>query len=269
MASIDFQSLGDEQKKLELISAGARLVSGVPVIARLDGRAFHTLTKDANKPFDCRIVGSMEHTAKTLVEAFQPDVGYTQSDEITLVWESMNMFDGRIQKICSTLASYASVIFAKEMDQYQFPIPRGIVPTFDCRVWHVPSLSSAVDNLTWREWDASKNSVSMCAHTKFTNVQLKGVPTKRRVQMLYEVGFDWNGLADNFKRGSYWQRKTFMEFLTEEECERIPAQHRPAGAISRSRVVRMNFPRLVQVSNPVGMIFRAEEPQLRDVIGIE
>ena len=58
----------------------------------------------------------MVETTKALVDRFQAKVGYTQSDEITLVWHvecdssSEYPFDGRFQKMESLLAAFATAV---------------------------------------------------------------------------------------------------------------------------------------------------------------
>ena len=63
-----------------------RLVRRMPVIIRLDGKAFHTFTRGMKKPFDEVFNNSMQQTMEYLCKNIQGCVlGYTQSDEITLV----------------------------------------------------------------------------------------------------------------------------------------------------------------------------------------
>lgn len=62
------------------------LVRRTPVIIRVDGKAFHTFTKGMQKPFDMVLIKTMQDTMQYLCENIQNCVlGYTQSDEITLV----------------------------------------------------------------------------------------------------------------------------------------------------------------------------------------
>lgn len=44
------------------------LVKKMPVIVRIDGRAFHTFTKHLDKPFDNILVESMQNTTRKLCE---------------------------------------------------------------------------------------------------------------------------------------------------------------------------------------------------------
>ena len=43
-----------------------KLVKKLPVIIRIDGRAFHTFTKKLNKPFDDLLIDSMQETMRYL-----------------------------------------------------------------------------------------------------------------------------------------------------------------------------------------------------------
>lgn len=94
------------------------LMRRTPVILRIDGRAFHTLTRGFHKPFDKVLNLSMIDTMRFLCENIQGCVlGYTQSDEITLVLvdykklTSDPWFGYEVQKLCSIGASMATVGF--------------------------------------------------------------------------------------------------------------------------------------------------------------
>lgn len=81
----NFNSLGDRMKRYEYVSRNY-LTRRVPVIIRIDGKAFHTFTKGMRKPFDRVLMSAMQETMRFLCENIQGCVfGYTQSDEITLV----------------------------------------------------------------------------------------------------------------------------------------------------------------------------------------
>lgn len=95
-----------------------KLMRRCPVAIRIDGRAFHTFTKGFEKPFDKVLMKSMQETMKYLCENIQGCViGYTQSDEITLIlidyqtFETDAWFDYEVQKICSIAASMATMAF--------------------------------------------------------------------------------------------------------------------------------------------------------------
>lgn len=112
-------ALGDRMKKYEYVSR-TYLTPRTPVIIRIDGKAFHTFTRGFQKPFDGVLVKTMQETMKFLCENIQGCVlGYTQSDEITLVlvdYKKINScawFDYNIQKCASVAASMATMAFNK------------------------------------------------------------------------------------------------------------------------------------------------------------
>lgn len=97
-----------------------KLMRRCPVAIRIDGKAFHTFTRGFQKPFDEVLIKSMQETMKYLCENIQGCVlGYTQSDEITLILvdykklTSSAWFDYEVQKICSIAASMATMAFNK------------------------------------------------------------------------------------------------------------------------------------------------------------
>lgn len=169
-------------------------------------------------------------------------LGYTQSDEITLVFKGNGIpFDGRYQKLCSVLAGFASAVFAREAMEL-WPLKQ-IVPCFDCRVWEVPSEADAIDVLAWREADAVKNSVSMAARAFYSHKELHGKGQKEMHDLLHAKGVNWNDYPVHFKRGVYVKRIT-----REVECGNdIPEKFRPpSGKVMRSFVEIFNVPPIRQ-----------------------
>jgi hypothetical protein len=79
-------SLGDRMKGFYEERAKTKLIRRMPVLIRLDGRAFHTFTKGFAKPFNKRMMETMQETTLELCKNIHGCVfGYTQSDEITLI----------------------------------------------------------------------------------------------------------------------------------------------------------------------------------------
>ncbi|WP_281513144.1 tRNA(His) guanylyltransferase Thg1 family protein [Bacteroides acidifaciens] len=110
-------SLGDRMKGYENISR-TYLTRRVPAIIRVDGKAFHTFTKGIKRPFDPIMTKTMQDAMKYLCENIQGCVlGYTQSDEITLVLTDYGTiktdawFGYGVQKMCSIAAAMATLAF--------------------------------------------------------------------------------------------------------------------------------------------------------------
>ena len=189
-----------------------------PVAIRIDGKAFHTFTRGFQKPFDDVLIKSMQETMKYLCENIQGCVlGYTQSDEITLILvdykklTSSAWFDYEVQKICSIAASMATMAFNKFFrdnvgdylyenydDQYladyietlQNAVDNGAM--FDARCFNIPK--EEVTNLIyWRQLDASRNSIQMVGQANFSHKELQNKSCNDIQDMLMtQKGINWN-----------------------------------------------------------------------------
>jgi len=169
-------TIGDRMKLLEGEEAKRKFMPVLPICVRLDGKSFHSFCKGLKRPFDKRLSELMVDTTKFLVEESNALVGYTQSDEITLIiysedYKSQVYFDGRIQKIVSVLSSAATAFFNSKLSEY-LPEKANLLPKFDCRAWQVPNKVEAVNVLVWREQDAIKNSISMAAQQHIVGFML-------------------------------------------------------------------------------------------------
>lgn len=237
-------TLGDRMKSQEAFSTSRYADKTLPIVARLDGRSFHTFCHGLERPYSLRFLLCMESTMCSLVEEFHCSVGYTQSDEITLVWAplksptSEHPFGGRFQKLESILAAHASVVFMKNVQEY-LEEKAHMNPTFDCRVWQPPSAEDAVNALLWRQRDAIKNAISMVAQANFSHKQLHGKSTNQMLDMLLvdkQISFEGKQYSNRFKRGIFAKRLKAERFLTADELALIPKEHRPSGPVMRSRV---------------------------------
>jgi tRNA(His) 5'-end guanylyltransferase len=257
-------------KGYERAEAGRRLMPLLPALARLDGRAFHSFVRGLARPFDKRLSDLMIDTATFLVRETNATVGYTQSDEITLVWVPAGLgaqifFDGRIQKMTSTLAALCAVHFNRRLSAFlpdEFAQRR---PVFDCRVWNVPTPEEAANTILWRELDATKNSIA--ARTHYDHAELHNKSGPEMQELLWKKGTNWADYPAFFKRGTYVRRREVRRAVTASEREALPARHAdrndPALLVKRTECGPFELPPLVRVSNRVGVLFRGEEPQPR------
>ena len=268
IGSESINELGDRLEALEMAEAGRAMMPGLPVVARLDGRAFHTFTRGLQRPFDPQMGSAMQAVTASLVEEFHADVGYTQSDEITLVWKNPTLFSGRFQKLTSVLAGYASARFAKGLAAYfcrpEYKRQARMTPCFDCRVFQVPDLNTVIDVLAWREYDAVKNSVSMAAQANYSHKELHGKGRADQMDMLHAKGINWNNYPIHFKRGRYFKRYTIERHLTVQELEDIPEKYRPTGPVLRSEILPVKELdaepiRWLGTVRAIGILFPVEE----------
>ena len=219
-----------------------RLMRRTPVMIRIDGKAFHTFTRGFQKPFDEVLVKSMQETMKYLCENIQGCVlGYTQSDEITLVlvdYKKLNSsawFDYEVQKMCSIAASMATMAFNKFfaknggrywqkwmethpdvedkdeierhrifLEKYLDAIEKGAM--FYARAFNVPR-EEVTNFVYWRQLDATRNSIQMVGQANFSHKELQGKSCNMIQDMLHEQrGINWNDYETRWKRGVAWTR---------------------------------------------------------------
>ena len=193
-------NLGDRMKENYENRVQLSLIRRMPVIIRLDGRSFHTLTRKCNKPFDERISDSIARTANCLCSIVQGvKCAYTQSDEISLLLTdfdtltTMAWFDYNIQKIVSISASMASVKFSELW---------GLPGCFDSRAFNLPK-EEVANYFVWRQKDWVRNSVSMLAQSHFSHKQLQNQGQAAMHEMLHSKGENWNDLDPKWKNGQF------------------------------------------------------------------
>lgn len=232
----------------------------LPLIVRLDGRAFSTFTRGMSKPFDVQFTNIMDSVTKFLVDKTHANIGYTQSDEITLVYirereESQPIFGGRLFKITSVLAGMASGKFCMEALSVFPDKTDRMVPSFDCRAFTVPSVAEAANCLVWREMDASRNALQMVAQAHFSPKQLHRKSCDDLEDMLEEIGIKMSDFSGRHRYGVYYTRRSVMVELDAEELARIPEKHRPDGPVLRSRVLTHDIAPLRSAENKVSAAF--------------
>jgi tRNA(His) guanylyltransferase len=261
--------LGDRMKGYESTEAKRRLSVG-PVCARIDGRSFSAFTRGFNRPYDARIARAMKHACMTLVEDTHASIGFVQSDEISLIWdeateESQMIFDGRIQKLCSVLASLATISFGLTLSNDSPDSVRDKLPHFDARVWSVPTRSEAANTILWRAQDARRNGISSAARAYMSANQMHGLSQSQMVEAIAAKGINYDTTFPIHHRfGTYYQRKTAQRVLTNDERMAIPADHRPTpdALYTRSSTYELGIQYFGDVENRMGVIFDQADPVL-------
>lgn len=255
--------MGDRMKLYEGIEANRVLIPGLPICVRVDGRAFHTFTRGMERPYDKAMSTAMIDTMKYLVEKTNACIGYVQSDEISLVLPDNidSIFSGRIQKLTSIIASMAT---AKFNSVIHVTFPNKPLAEFDCRVWNVPSRTEAANTILWREFDATKNSISMAARAFYSDNQLHGKNSSQKQDMLMEKGINWNDYPVFFKRGTYARRSVVERKLTDIEISELPPMHEarknPDMTFTRTSIDIIDMPIFSTVTNREDVIFNNATP---------
>lgn len=191
--------LGDRMKLYEQATRHV-LPRRTYTLIRVDGRAFHSYLRGAQRPYDFAFMADMDATAIALCEEISGTAfAYVQSDEISLLVtdfasnQTEPWFGGVIQKIVSLAAATASVTMTRR---------RGDAVAFDARVWTIPDPVEVANYFVWRQRDAVRNSISMAAQSKFSPRQLHGVNGGQMQEMLWsQHNINWNDYPDGCKRG--------------------------------------------------------------------
>lgn len=192
--------LAQRMKRYESVSRDS-LVINMPVIVRVDGKAFHTLTKTAKKPFDSEIMDSMVAAALAVSKEMQGFVAaYVQSDEATFFIsdyddvKTQGWFNYSHSKLISISASVMSVNFTERYKKKAY---------FDSRAFNVPK-EDVVNCFLWRAQDWKRNSLQMYARSFFSHKELDNKNSESMHEMLYQLGKNWAvDLSDQQKNGTF------------------------------------------------------------------
>lgn len=246
-------NLGTRMKEFYEQIPKTKLMRRTPVIIRIDGKAFHTFTRGFKRPFDDVLIKTMQQTTKYLCENIQGCVlGYTQSDEITLVlvdyqrFETSAWFDYEVQKMCSIAASMTTMafnkFFMKNVDEWGYsnlpnyseggtnePVDEKLMELcncywkaiekgamFDARVFNIPK-EEVTNCVYWRQLDASRNSVQMVGQANFSHKELQHKSCNDIQDMLMtQKGINWNDFPTYQKRGTCVIKSDETETITED-----------------------------------------------------
>jgi len=269
-----FDKFGDRMKMYENYESDQRFLPLLPVCVRLDGKNFSKFTRGLQRPYDEVLSNIMIDTTTYLVKETNACIGYTQSDEISLIYYSDDMksqifHDGRKQKMLSILSALCSMKFNQLLQQTKeerFENKKKLLPVFDCRAWVMPNLIEATNVIRWREFDAVKNSIQCAAQEHYSNKELLNKHTGEQQEMLFQKGINWNEYPTFYKRGTYIQRIKVNRKFTTEEFEKLPLKHEarknPDLIIERTEFIKLDMPPVTQVTNLVDVIFNYEKPTI-------
>lgn len=245
---MDRSDLANRMKEFYEQIPKIKLMRRTPVIIRIDGKAFHTFTSGFKRPFDDILIKTMQETTKYLCENIQGCVlGYTQSDEITLVlvdyqkFETSAWFDYEVQKMCSIAASMTTMAFNKffldnvdisyQKEFYERGLDQGCTLSefdkleaeyeiyynkvnkamFDARVFNIPK-EEVTNCIYWRQLDASRNSVQMVGQANFSHKELQNKTCNMIQDMLMtQKGINWNDLPTYQKRGTCVIKESYID----------------------------------------------------------
>lgn len=170
------------------------LPNKLPIIIRVDGRAFSRLTRRLfNRSFSMVFNRIMCSTALELMLGIPGAVfAYQQSDEISLLLinykkeETQPWFNNRLDKMVSNTSAIASVTFNNLMLE-QFGegwTPKGY-EIFDARAFIVPP-HDVLEYFKWRQTDCRRNAVLSLARETMSHAEVQGKAPKLLIKELLE-----------------------------------------------------------------------------------
>lgn len=270
-------NIGDRIKLYEKSETQQKFIPTLPIVIRIDGRSFSQFTKPLKRPYDEKFSRIMIEITKRLVDQTNAVVGYTQSDEISLILysdslKSQTFFNGRKDKILSVVSGITTSAFLyqamKEWPEYIDELnTQNRLPAFDCRAFNVPSKMEAVNCLVWREQDATKNAIQMFAREYFSHHELHGLSGNEiQHKLITEKGVNFNDEPAFFKRGTYVIKEQVITTVDESNVDSLAKNEKARenmlkkGEIVRNEIKEIDFQQLSKIGNKIGTIFYQEKP---------
>lgn len=223
-------------------------------IIRLDGKAFHTYTRNLKKPFDQDLISDMDQAVVSIMSEIQgAQFAYVQSDEVSILltdFENINTdawFDGNVQKMSSVSASLMTAEFnrmrlirlnsPKEsytkddlagyslkwlFDCNRKDISDFTFAHFDSRVFTIPDRTEVMNYFIWRNQDCCRNSISMVAQSVYSHWELHGKSSAQKQEMIFQKGINWSEYDIGLKNG----RLVVKESYELSACQLAVMRHR-------------------------------------------
>jgi len=193
-------SLSDRMQRYEQAQS-TFLTRRLPAIIRIDGRAFHGLTRQlCGRGYDLEFARSMQLVMQEVADDIQGCIlAYCQADEISFCMTDYRTiatdawFGYKTQKLVSLSAARASAVMT---------IKLGRVVTFDSRAFTLP-IDEVCNYFIWRQQDATRNAIQMLGQQHFSPKQLHKKSCGDIQEMLMtEKGVNFNDCPTTQKRGS-------------------------------------------------------------------
>ncbi|SEW38863.1 tRNA(His) guanylyltransferase Thg1 family protein [Chitinophaga arvensicola] len=226
------------------------------MVARIDGRGFTRLTKETHSfeaPFDARFRDYMIDTTAHLMNCgFKVIYGYTQSDEISLLFDvNESAFSRKHRKYISILAGEASAKFSTLL---------GDVAAFDCRLSEFPNERLVVDYFRWRNEDAHRNALNAHCYWRLrqdglnradATKRIEGLSTAEKNELLFSFGINFNDLP-------LWQKRGTGLYWADTEKEAFDIKQQTTVTVKRKQLQRnMELPMKDDYSNFINTIINA------------
>ena len=219
-------SIGERMKSYEIHD---KLIRGIPTIMRLDGKSFHSYTRNFNRPFDDTLYNAMINGAMNILKHAQGcKCAYIQSDEVSILFtdwaynddgtinrNAEPWLDYRKDRMNSISASYMVEGFYLSL-MYNNKSSKNF-PLFDCRVHNYP-LHEVCNYFIWRQKDWERNSLQMLARTYYSHKELENKKKNDIHELLYEKCINWADLDDRWKNGTFISKDEHKKWTVHSMC---------------------------------------------------
>lgn len=200
-------SIGDRMKRNYEIPSRHYLTRRLPVIIRLDGRAFHSWTRGLEMPFSQALIDTMVGAATVVSAGMQGfKLAYLQSDEASFLLTDYDditteAWFGYVQSKVETIGAAS---MTAEFNRMAYSWYHGSkLALFDARAFNIPEAEIA-NYFLWRARDWERNSLNMYCGEFFSAKQLHGKSNQDRHDMLHGIGKNWaTDLTEQQKNGTW------------------------------------------------------------------
>lgn len=208
-------------------------------ILKLDGINFSKYTQGFARPYDKIFRISMIETMNELLKYTNAASGYTQSDEISLIFPALckiedyekeqetggkiveHMRSGRVVKLCTSVASYCSLLFYlniqkninlinHSMDQKVLDRLKKSPVCFDCRAieYSGDQFNEIINHQIWRLHDCKRNAILVYGETHYGKNKILGIKTP---QLLEQLTNDNISIPNFIMCGVYGKKQLYMK----------------------------------------------------------
>ncbi|XWV25285.1 tRNA guanylyltransferase [Tupanvirus deep ocean] len=238
----DHPSLGDRMKQYESVYDNI-VPSDHYLCIRLDGHGFSKFTKNLSKPFDINFSKAMVLSAYDALCEFNARSAYTQSDEITLIFDIPDVskgqtyiYNGRVQKLISLTASFVTTRFNKHLKEFVMEfvesnseqnvykqsmlekINNGTA-YFDARIlsFNSDSKNEILNHLIWRSvHDCHRNAIQLYAYHIFGHKKIKNMNGKQMIELLKnDKNLSWENDVPLWQKYGVFIKKELVPIHTE------------------------------------------------------
>ena len=268
-------TIQERMKTYEKVNSNESISSYKPFIARLDGVNFSKYTQGFDKPYDILFRTVMILTMNELVDKFQATTGYTQSDEITLIFPAVctkdeydnrtnNRFHyrkGRKMKICSILSSSCTSRFLyymmnlmnhqqhKKLKKIQERIEKMSV-SFDCRLIEYPDDKEyeILNHQIWRSLDCERNAILQYGMYVLGNKKIFKMNCKQICESLQNKSYNY--LEPKFiLYGVYCKKISYTHIIDDKETQRSKYINKTFEIKYSDEILKMLFSKYLYNSN--------------------